>query len=92
MTGAQIYELLNQSATLFKGSLQCGGHQIQLLYRYSDANPGPQPYAWGAFDVTVYNKTSLAWEPLDPKKTYSVGTNEFLAPAGQVMASSPSST
>ena len=23
-----------------------------------------------------------AWEPLDLKKTYSVGTNEFLAPAG----------
>ena len=28
------------------------------------------------------NKTTHACDPLDLKKTYSVGTNEFLAPAG----------
>ncbi|MRR29983.1 hypothetical protein EG834_06630, partial [bacterium] len=46
------------------------------------ANPGPQPWAWGAYDIEVYNKTTAAWEPLDMAKTYKVGTNEFLAPAG----------
>ncbi len=82
MTGAQIVQLLNQSATLFKGAIQPSGIRFKF-YRYVDANPGPQPYARGAFDYEVYNKTTLAWEPLDMAKTYKVGTNEFLAPAGQ---------
>ena len=82
MTGAQILEVLHQSATLFKGAIQPSGIRYSF-FRYSDANPGPQPYGWGAYDVTVYNKTSHAWEPLDLAKTYKVGTNEFLAPAGQ---------
>jgi 2',3'-cyclic-nucleotide 2'-phosphodiesterase (5'-nucleotidase family) len=82
MTGAQILELLHQSATLFKGAIQPSGIRYSF-YRYSDALPGPQPYAWGAFDVTVYDKGTGTWVPLDLKKTYSVGTNEFLAPAGQ---------
>jgi 2',3'-cyclic-nucleotide 2'-phosphodiesterase (5'-nucleotidase family) len=82
MTGSQVLELLHQSATLFKGAIQPSGIR-HSFYRYSDANPGPQPYAWGAFDVAVFNKTSHAWEPLDLKKSYRVGTNEFLAPAGQ---------
>jgi 2',3'-cyclic-nucleotide 2'-phosphodiesterase/3'-nucleotidase len=82
MTGAQINDLLQQSATLFKGALQPSGIRYKF-YRYSDALPGPQPYAWGAFDIEVYNKTSSAWEPLDAAQTYKVGTNEFLAPAGQ---------
>ncbi len=30
----------------------------------------------------MVNKTTHACDPLDLKKTYSVGTNEFLAPAG----------
>jgi 2',3'-cyclic-nucleotide 2'-phosphodiesterase (5'-nucleotidase family) len=81
MTGAQVLELLHQSATLFKGAIQPSGIR-HSFYRYSDANHGPQPYTWGAFDVTVYNKTSHAWEALDLKKSYRVGTNEFLAPAG----------
>ena len=51
-------------------------------FSYKDANPGPQPYAWGAYDVMVKNKTSGFYEPLDLKKIYNVGTNEFLAPAG----------
>ena len=82
MTGAQILELLHQSATLFKGAIQPAGIRYSF-YSYTDTNPGPQPYAWGGFDVTVYNKTTHAWEGLDLKRTYRVGTNEFLAPAGQ---------
>jgi len=82
MTGAKILELLHQSATLFKGALQPSSVRYSF-FRYSDALPGPQPYGWGAYDVTVYNKTSATWEPLDLNKTYRVGTNEFLAPAGQ---------
>ncbi len=82
MTGAQILELLHQSATLFKGAIQPSGIRYSF-FRYSDANPGPQPYGWGAYNVDVYNKTTNAWEPLNLTKTYRVGTNEFLAPAGQ---------
>lgn len=82
MTGAQIHDLLQQSATLFKGALQPSGARY-TFFRYSDALPGPQPYGWGAYDIEIRNRTSGAWEPLDAAKTYKVGTNEFLAPAGQ---------
>ena len=57
MTGAQIYDLLNQSATLFKGALQPSGIRYKF-YRYSDALPGPQPYAWGAYDVEVFDQAT----------------------------------
>lgn len=82
MTGAQIVELLHQSATLFKGAIQPSGIRYNF-YRYSDALPGPQPYAWGAFDACVVNKSTGVCEPLVMDKVYRVGTNEFLAPAGQ---------
>ncbi len=82
MTGAQIVELVNQSATLFKGALPTAGARFKF-YRYSDALPGPQPWAWGAYDIEVYNKITETWEALDPAKTYRVATNNFLAPAGQ---------
>ncbi len=82
MTGAQILELLHQSATLFKGALQPSGIRYNF-FRYSDTLPGPQPYAWGAFDYCVVNKGTGVCEPLELTKTYRVGTNEFLAPAGQ---------
>ncbi len=82
LSGAMILDLLNQSATLFTGALQPAGIRYKF-YRYSDALPGPQPFAWGAYDVTVYNKDTSAWEPLVISDTYRVGTNEFLAPAGQ---------
>jgi 2',3'-cyclic-nucleotide 2'-phosphodiesterase (5'-nucleotidase family) len=82
MTGAQVLDLLNQSATLFKGAIQPAGIR-HTFYRYQDANPGPQPYAWGAFDVCVINKISGICEPLDLSREYKVATNEFLAPAGQ---------
>ena len=80
MTGAKILEVLQYGPNV-AGVIQPAGLKYSY-FKYKDANPGPQPYAWGAFDVTVYNKATLAWEPLDLNKTYSVGTNEFLAPAG----------
>ncbi len=82
MTGANIRELLNQSATLFKGALSASGVKFKF-YRYADTLPGPQPWAWGAYDIEVYDKGSATWLPLDLAKTYKVATNEFLAPAGQ---------
>ena len=82
MTGAQILELLHQSATLFKGAIQPSGIRYSF-YRYSDALPGPKPYAWGAFDITYYNRATEEWEELELDRVYRVGTNEFLAPAGQ---------
>jgi len=81
MTGAQIVELLNQSATLFKGALQPAGVRYGF-YRYGATPPG-QWYQWGVIDPTVWNPDTSAWEPIDAGRTYRVATNEFLAPAGQ---------
>jgi 2',3'-cyclic-nucleotide 2'-phosphodiesterase/3'-nucleotidase len=81
MSGAKILEVLHYGPNV-AGVIQPAGLKYSF-FKYTDApNPGPQPYAWGAYDVTVYNKANLAWEPLDLTKTYNVGTNEFLAPAG----------
>jgi 2',3'-cyclic-nucleotide 2'-phosphodiesterase/3'-nucleotidase/5'-nucleotidase len=80
MTGSKILEVLNYGPNV-AGVIQPAGLKYSY-FKYKDTNPGPQPYAWGAYDVTVYNKDTDAWEPLDLNKTYSVGTNEFLAPAG----------
>jgi len=82
MTGAQVIDLLNQSATLFKGALSIAGIRHQF-YRYSDALPGPQPWAWGAYDIVYYDKMVDEWKAIDPNATYKIATNEFLAPAGQ---------
>ncbi len=82
MTGAQIQDLLNQSASLFKGAIQPAGIRYSF-YNYTDTLPGPQPYAWGAYNIYVYNRAGSLWEPLVMTRTYRVGTNEFLAPAGQ---------
>ena len=82
MTGAQVIDLLNQSATLFKGALSIAGIRHQF-YRYSDALPGPQPWAWGAYDIVYYDKMADEWKAIDPNATYKIATNEFLAPAGQ---------
>jgi len=82
MTGAQVIDLLNQSATLFKGALSVAGIRHQF-YRYSDALPGPQPWAWGAYDIVYFDKLENKWKAIDPNATYKIATNEFLAPAGQ---------
>lgn len=81
MTGAQVLEVLNKGPQVSNGVIQPAGLKYKY-FKYTDAKPGPQPYAWGAFDYCVVNKATKACEPLDLAKTYSVGTNEFLAPAG----------
>lgn len=81
MTGAQIMELLNQSALLSKGALQVSGIRYKF-YRYYGGSPA-KAYAWGAFDVCVIDKESGECNPLDLARTYRIATNEFLAPAGQ---------
>jgi 2',3'-cyclic-nucleotide 2'-phosphodiesterase/3'-nucleotidase len=86
MTGAQILEVINYAPNV-AGMIQPAGLKYKY-FAYKDATnaPGssgsPYLYAWGAYDVQVLNKTTGIYEPLDLKKTYSVGTNEFLAPAG----------
>ena len=82
MTGAQLLEVLNQAPLVVNGVIQPAGLRYKY-YGYTDTKPGPQPYAWGAYDACVINKTTKVCEPLDLNKTYKVGTNEFLAPAGQ---------
>lgn len=79
MTGAQIMELLNQSAYLGKGALQVAGARYSFYNYKTDGHT----WAWGAFDTCVIDKVTEVCEPLDPGKTYRVATNEFLAPAGQ---------
>jgi 2',3'-cyclic-nucleotide 2'-phosphodiesterase/3'-nucleotidase len=81
MTGAQILEVLNYGPNVGNGVIQPAGIRYKY-FSYKDANPGPQPYAWGAFDVTVYNRGTHSWDDLDLSRTYRVATNEFLAPAG----------
>ncbi len=83
MTGAQVQDLLNQAATLFKGAIQVSGIRYSF-YAYTDTLPNTaQPWAWGAYSVTVKNRSTGIWEPLVMTKTYRIATNEFLAPAGQ---------
>jgi 2',3'-cyclic-nucleotide 2'-phosphodiesterase/3'-nucleotidase len=63
------------------GVIQPAGLEYDY-YAYRDANPGPQPFAWGAFDYCIVDKVSHDCEPIELGRTYKVGTNEFLAPAG----------
>jgi 5'-nucleotidase len=69
LTGAQIQELLDQAATLYKGILQTSGAS---WYWYNDCGCDT-PGAWGAYGVTV------GGEPLDRDEVYRVVTNNFLA-------------
>ncbi len=80
MTGAQIIDVMNHGPQI-AGVIQPAGLKYSY-YSYKDSNPGPQPYAWGAFDYCIVNKTTHDCDPIDASKTYNVGTNEFLAPAG----------
>jgi 2',3'-cyclic-nucleotide 2'-phosphodiesterase (5'-nucleotidase family) len=84
MTGAQIMELLNQSASLSKGAIQPAGMRYKFYnYRVWPTSTTFRTWAWGAYDACVINKTTGDCEPLDLNRTYRVATNEFLAPAGQ---------
>jgi 5'-nucleotidase/UDP-sugar diphosphatase len=69
LTGAQIQELLDQAATLYKGILQTSGAS---WYWYNDCGC-TSPTAWGAYGVQV------GGEPLVRDQVYRVVTNNFLA-------------
>lgn len=86
MTGLQIMELLNQSASLNKGAIQPAGLRYKFYNYRVDTDPSPtvtsyKAWSWGAFEPCVVEGGSCV--PLDLTKTYRVATNEFLAPAGQ---------
>ncbi len=80
MTGAQIQMVLDQAPRV-AGVIQPAGIDYKY-YSYKDALPGPQPFAWGAFEACVVDKVTQVCEPLVMDKVYKVGTNEFLAPGG----------
>jgi len=46
MTGAAILQVLNQAPLVSNGVIQPAGLEYKY-FAYKDANPGPQPYAWG---------------------------------------------
>lgn len=69
LTGAQIQELLDQAATLYKGMLQTSGAE---WYWYNDCGCA-SPTAWGAYGVEIDD------EPLVRDEVYRVVTNNFLA-------------
>ena len=82
MTGAQILEVLNQAATLGKGAIQPAGLRYKF-FRYTDAQPGPAARTPGARSTTASStRPPRPANRSDMAKTYKVGTNEFLAPAG----------
>ncbi|MEN8114865.1 MAG: 5'-nucleotidase C-terminal domain-containing protein, partial [Actinomycetota bacterium] len=69
LTGAQIQELADQSALLYKGILQTSGASY---YWYNDTG-GDDATAWGAYGINV------GGEPLVRDEVYRVVTNNFLA-------------
>ena len=69
LTGAQIQDLLDQAATLYKGILQTSGAS---WYWYNDCGCNT-PTAWGAYGVKVDG------QPLERDQVYRVVTNNFLA-------------
>ncbi|MEA2002496.1 MAG: 5'-nucleotidase C-terminal domain-containing protein [Actinomycetota bacterium] len=69
LTGAQIQELADQSALLYKGILQTSGASY---YWYNDTG-GDDATTWGAYGVEV------GGEPLVRDEVYRVVTNNFLA-------------
>ncbi len=69
LTGAQIQELLDQSALLYKGILQTSGSSY---YWYNDTDDDGVA-TWGAYGV------EMGGEPLVRDEVYRVVTNDFLA-------------
>ena len=60
MTGAQIMDVVNyRTAGQLIGVIQPAGLKY-TYYSYTDTNPGPQPYAWGAYSITVKNRSYRA--------------------------------
>lgn len=72
LTGAQIQELVDQAASLYKGILQTAG---ATWYWYNDCGC-ITPTTWGGYGVKVGD------EPLKRDQVYRVVTNNFLAPGG----------
>jgi 5'-nucleotidase / UDP-sugar diphosphatase len=72
LTGAQIQEILDQSASLFKGILQVSG----LSYHWYNVTGTDAATQYGAFNIMVGD------QPLDMDQTYRVVTNNFLATGG----------
>lgn len=70
LTGAQIQELLDQSASLYKGILQTSGASYHW---YNDTGVADAAGQWGAYGITIGD------EPLVHDQTYRVVTNDFLA-------------
>jgi 5'-nucleotidase len=75
LTGAALLDLLGQGAR--KGALQPAG----LRYRLGAQAEG-RGAASAVLEACVVNRSTRACEPLDPSRTYRVGTNEFLAGGG----------
>ena len=69
LTGAQIQDLLDQSAKLYKGILQTSGSSY---YWYNDTGSDAAT-VWGAYGVEI------GGEPLVRDEVYRVVTNDFLA-------------
>ena len=69
LTGAQIQDLLDQSAKLYKGILQTSGASY---YWYNDTGDDTAT-TWGAYGVEI------GGEPLDRDEVYTIVTNDFLA-------------
>ncbi|MCX7720552.1 MAG: bifunctional metallophosphatase/5'-nucleotidase [Dictyoglomus thermophilum] len=68
LTGKDILDLLEQSATLEKGILQVAGIKVKYDMR--------RPVGSRVIEVLIKD------EPLDPNKVYRVVTNDFLAAGG----------
>jgi len=69
LTGAQIQDLLDQSAKLYKGILQTSGSSY---YWYNNAGDDTAT-TWGAYGVEI------GGEPLERDEVYRIVTNDFLA-------------
>ena len=69
LTGAQIQDLMDQSARLYKGILQTSGSSY---YWYNDTGDDTAT-AWGAYGVEI------GGEPLARDEVYRIVTNDFLA-------------
>ena len=80
MTGAEILDLLHQSAMLTKGAIQVAGVRYSFVHnRLADPTPGVNM----VLSAEVWDRATETWVPIDPATTYIIATNEFLAPAGQ---------
>jgi 5'-nucleotidase/UDP-sugar diphosphatase len=69
LSGAQIMEILNLSATLQSGMIQSSG----ITWSFHNDCDCPMPVVWGAQDVSVGGK------PLESDMLYRVTTTDYLA-------------